>query len=186
MRPSRSWGESRPVGRHEVAGGDGANGHYVGVGATIAHHADALQGGQHGEGLAQLAIETGAANLFDDDGIGGAQGCQSLLVYGADDADGQAGAGEGMPPDPIFGQAKCQADLAHLVFEEHAQRLDQLEGHVFRQTAHVVVRLDARRGRGGIVAGAFDHVGIERSLRQEGDGADLLSPAATPPPRRRE
>src|SRR5579863_7254412 len=77
-----------------------------------------------------------------------------------------------MPPDPIFGEAERKANFAHLVFKERAQRLDQLEGHVLWQTAYVVVRLDARRGHGGIVAGAFNHVGIERSLREKVNGAD--------------
>src|SRR5690606_24418998 len=60
---------------------------------------------------------------------------------------------------------QLQTDLAHLVLEQLAQRLDQLELHVFGQTAHVVVRLDHVRLAGG-GAGGFDHIGVDRALRQ--------------------
>ncbi len=79
-----------------------------------------------------------------------------------------------MPPHPLFRQFERQADLAHLVFEQHAQRLNQLQAHLLRQTAYIVVRLDARCCRRCIVTGALDHVGIERPLRQEANRTALL------------
>src|SRR6266702_7244585 len=36
------------------------------------------------------------------------------------------------------------------------------------------MRLDACSGGGGVVTGAFDHIGVECSLRQEGDRASLF------------
>jgi hypothetical protein len=43
--------------------------------------------------------------------------------------------------DHLGGQAEFQADGAHLVLEQLAQRLDQLELHVLGQAADVVVDL---------------------------------------------
>ena len=44
-------------------------------------------------------------------------------------------------------RAEIAANGADLVFEEGAQRLDQLELQVFGKTTHVVVRLDVRGAR---------------------------------------
>ena len=64
----------------------------------------------------------------------------------AEAADGQARAGERVPPDDFLGQAELQAELADFVLEQVAQRLDQLEAELRRQAADVVVQLD-RVGR---------------------------------------
>ena len=67
----------------------------------------------------------------------------------ADDADGKAGAGEGLAHDQILRQAELAAELADLVLEQQAQRLDDLlEVHIVGQAADVVVALDD----GGIAA----------------------------------
>src|SRR2546425_2967203 len=171
--------EASPVCRHEVAGGDCAHGDDVGVGAFVAHYADALQWGEHGEGLAQFAVDAGAADLVDHDGVGGAYGRQALFIDGSDDADGETGTGERMTPDPLFGQAERQADLAHFVLEEHTQRLNQVQVHLFRQATDVVVGLDAGRGSSSVVAGTLDDVGVECSLCQECDGGALFPAPGT-------
>src|SRR3712207_8013017 len=44
------------------------------------------------------------------------------------DADAQAGARERLAPDHRLRQAELDPDLAHLVLEQRAQRLDQREG----------------------------------------------------------
>ena len=49
-----------------------------------------------------------------------------------------------MPADHLLGQAELAADVAHLVLEQLAQRLDELELHVRLEPADVVVRLDRR------------------------------------------
>ena len=72
-----------------------------------------------------------------------------LLGHLADDADGQARARERLPPDHVLRQAQLLTHHPHLVLEEHAQRLHQLEVHVVGQAADVVVRLD--HGRGDLV-----------------------------------
>jgi len=71
-----------------------------------------------------------------------------------------------MPPDQLFRQSQLQTHAAHFVFEEVPQWLDQLKPQLVRQAADVVVGLDGRGGAVGISA-RFDHVGIERSLRQK-------------------
>ena len=56
----------------------------------------------------------------------------------------------------------------HLVFEEFTQRLDELELHVSRQAADVVVALDDV-GLAGLAARRLDDVGVDRALGQELD-----------------
>ena len=74
-----------------------------------------------------------------------------------------------MAADEGGGQAEFAAERAHLVLEQFAQRLDELHVHALGQAADIVVRLDRHRGAAG-ERDAFDHVGIERALRQELDG----------------
>ena len=62
-------------------------------------------------------------------------------------------------------QSERFADLADLVLEEVLYRLDQLKAELLRQTADVVVRLDA------LVA--LNDVGIDRSLTEEVDALHL-------------
>ena len=49
----------------------------------------------------------------------------------------------------LLGQAELAAERAHLVLEELAQRLDQLELHALGQAADIVVRLDGDAGAAG-------------------------------------
>jgi len=57
-------------------------------------------------------------------------------------------------------QAELGADGANLIFEECAQRLDQLELQVVWQPANVVVTLDAS----GCAATRLNNVWVERAL----------------------
>ena len=69
-----------------------------------------------------------------------------------------------MTVDKRFGQSEFFTQLADLVFKKVAQRFHQAdEGHVFRQSADVVVAFDVC----GIVRARFDDVGIDRALRQK-------------------
>ena len=54
----------------------------------------------------------------------------------------EARARERLAPDDPVGQAELGADRAHLVLEQHPQRLDELEAEVLGQAADVVVGLD--------------------------------------------
>src|SRR5438105_2788709 len=71
-----------------------------------------------------------------------------------------------MTPQDVLGQSELSADEADLVLEEPLQRLDDLERHHFRQTAHVVVGLDAG-ARLRFARSRLDHVGIDRPLHKK-------------------
>ena len=64
-----------------------------------------------------------------------------------------------------WGQAQFHAYSAHLVLKQFAQGLNQLEVHVFGQTANVMMRLDDVRLT-GFGAGRFDDIRIDGSLGQ--------------------
>ena len=118
-----------------------------------------------------MAVEAGGADLLLQDRVGGAEDVEPLLVdLAADDADRQAGAGEGLAPDHPLGQAELGADGTDLVLEQHPQRLDQLELEIVGQAADIVVRLDRRRV---VTAARLDHVGVERALDQIGGILEL-------------
>ena len=59
-----------------------------------------------------------------------AQQVQPLGGHLADDANGQARAGEGVAPHDLVGQAQLLSHRPHLVLEKVAQGFDQLEPHV--------------------------------------------------------
>ena len=111
------------------------------------------------------------AHLLLHDGVGLAQERQALLGDVAQHADGQARPRERLPPDDLVRQAEERAQLADLVLEELAQRLDQLEAHVRGQAAHVVVGLD--RGRRTLERHRLDDVRVERPLGQPRDVTEL-------------
>ncbi len=95
----------------------------------------------------------------------------------ADDADGQAGAGEGLAVDDVAGQSELAADFADLILEELAQGFDQIELEVLGESTDIVVALD--RGRGAADGrDRFDDIGVERALGEEFDavtkGAGLV------------
>ena len=62
-------------------------------------------------------------------------------------------------------QTQSDAQFAHFVFEQVAQRLKQFEFHVFRQAADIVVRFDGV-GFFGFRACGFDYVRVNRTLCQ--------------------
>ena len=128
--------------------------------------------GKHGEALPQLAVEVGAPDLLEQDRVGSPKNGEPLLGDVADDPDREAGTGERLAPDHALGQAELLADPAHLVLEEKAQRLDELHPHVRRQAADVVVRLD-ERGDAVLASARLDDVGVERSLDEEADVAEV-------------
>src|SRR3546814_8666189 len=62
--------------------------------------------------------------------------------------------------------AEFDADPAHFVLEQFPQRFDQLEFHVRRQAADVVMDLDDVC-LAGLAAGRLDDIRIDRALREE-------------------
>ena len=76
------------------------------------------------------------------------------------------GPGNGWRQTISAGRPSCSPTSAHLVLEQRAQRLDELELEVVGQAADVVVGLDV--GGAGAAAG-LDDVGVERALHEERD-----------------
>ncbi len=159
-------GEWGPVGGHAVFGLDGADGAGVGVGALVAHDADRFYGEQHGEALPELAIEAGALDLFDADGVRLLENSHAVRGDLAKDADREPRAGEGLALEDLVGHLEVGTDAADLVFEEVAEGFDQFQFHVRGEAADVVVGLDdvAR----AVDAGGLDDVGVEGALYEPG------------------
>lgn len=163
-------GDGIVFGGHGVLRGDGAQADHVAVGAFVAHDADGADVREGGEGLPDLAREAGFFEFFAVDGVGLPEDVAFFLGDFTEDADAEAGAGEGVAPDEGRVDAELEADFADFVFEEFAQRLEDFQGHVFRQAAYVVVALDD----GGIgAAAAFDDVGVDGALAEVVDVADF-------------
>ncbi|OPF33664.1 cytosine deaminase [Pseudomonas aeruginosa P47] len=156
----------RPARGHEVDGLHRAQGDDPGVATAVADHADRFHRLEHHERLAGLVVPVEGAQFLDEDVVGLAQQVGVLLLHLAEDAHAQARAGERVAVDHVVGQAQLQADLAHFVLEQFAQRLDQFELHVLRQAADVVVRFD-HMGLAGLGAGRLDHVGVDGALGEE-------------------
>ena len=77
-----------------------------------------------------------------------------------------------MPIHHLARQAELDAELAHFVLEQLAQRLEQLQVHLLGQAADVVVALDDVR-LAGLRAGRLDHVRIDRALREPANARQL-------------
>ena len=88
------------------------------------------------------------------------------LAHLAENAHAQTRARERVAIHHLARQAELDAERAHLVLEQLAQRLDQLQVHRLRQAADVVVGLDDVR-LAGARAGRLDDVRVDRALRQE-------------------
>ena len=97
------------------------------------------------------------AQLLDEDGVGAAQQVGVFALHLAEDAHAEARARERMAVHHLARQAELDAELAHFVLEQLAQRLEQLEVQLLRQAADVVVRLDDVR-LACLRAGRLDHV----------------------------
>ncbi len=141
-------GDSGPVGGHEVGGVDAAEGDDVLVGAAVAHDADGSDGEDRGEGLGGGAVEVFGDDFFEEDFVGVAEDGKFFVGDFADAADGEAGAGEGVSPDDVLGEAEEFADFADFVFEEVAEGFDEIEAEFRGEAADVVMELDVGGGAG--------------------------------------
>ena len=168
--------QARPISRHRILRGHGTQHDRVAVGAAItlnAHGANISQ--QHNRALPDLLIQAGRRELLAGNQVRSAQDIQALTRHLANDANTQARAREGLAVHQVIGQAKLATNRTHLVLEQGAQGLNQLEGHVLGQAAHVVVALNIRRA---LTAAGLDDVGVQGTLDQElhlaTGGADLF------------
>ena len=69
---------------------------------------------------------------------------QPVRSHLAEDAHREPRAGERLSPHELIGEAQLGPEAADLVLEQVAQRLEQLEAHVLRKPADIVVGLDRR------------------------------------------
>ena len=122
------------------------------VGSSITHHANRLDGEQHGECLPDLVVQPRRTDLLQVNRVHPAQQVEPLFIHGSEDANGQPGTREWVPPHDVIGQPKLPPDLTHFVLEQLPQRLDELPRHVGPQPADIVMGFDRRRwaafGRG--------------------------------------
>ena len=172
MRASKLGRQARPVGRHAVDAVDGADGDDVLVGALVAHHADASAPAAARRRPARAcSYQPARADLLVDDRVGRLQDARRAPPSTSPRMRiARPGPGNGWRPTIVGGNAEHRAELAHLVLEQLAQRLDELELHPLGQPADVVVALDRRRR--ALEGDRLDDVRIERALRQELDVAD--------------
>src|SRR5579863_5354522 len=166
-------GEAHPVRGHEVHRFYRAQRDHEVITAAVAHDADRTYRQKHGERLGGAVIEVVPAQFVDVDGIGASQEIGVFLADFTQDAHTESGTREGVAVDHCARQAEFDAEAPHLVLEQLAQRLHQLQVHFCRQTADVVVRLDDVRLAGAGARG-FDHVRINRALREELHTAELV------------
>ena len=175
-------GQVRPVGRHGVGAGHGAQCHGTLVSALVAHHAHALYGQKHHARLPNLVVKALLAAFrvggfpfaqpADKDVVGILQHAHLLGRDVAENTHCQAGTGEGVARNEMLGHSELAAHAAHFVLKEPFERFAELQVHLLGQAAHVVVALDdfARDVE------AFDAVGVDGALRQPfgiGDFAGL-------------
>ena len=85
-----------------------------------------------------------------------------------------------MPAHDLLWKTKGTTDLPHLVFEKSAQRLNELELKIFRQTSNIMVAFDLHRDtlsglRINIGASALNNIRIQGTLGQIIKGAKALT-----------
>src|SRR6266851_991316 len=163
-----------PIRGHRIFAADDPYSDDVGVGAIVAHHAHGLERRQNCKGLPDLTVEAEMLDLVHHDPIGVAQDFQALGGDLSKAADRQARPGERLAVHHLLRHAELDADRAHLVLEQIAEGLDELESQAGRQPADVVVGLDLHGSRRHIGGGGLDHIGIKRPLREEVDVPEAL------------
>jgi hypothetical protein len=114
-----------PVSGHAIFRVNGADGAGVGVGALVAHDANAHYWKQDGEALPDAGVESCGFDFADDNVIGFLQEGDALVCDFAKDAYGQTGTGEGLTAEDVFGHAHVAADAADFVLEEITQGLNK-------------------------------------------------------------
>ena len=164
--------QPRPISRHPVAALDRADCGRVFVGPRIAHHADALHRQQHREALPEALVPPRLADFLRDDLVREAQQVEARPGDFSDDSHRQSRARERLADDELLVEAEIAADAADFVFEQVSQWLDQRERHPLRQAADVVMALDDHRR--AMDRCGFDHIRVERPLRQKIEAAKLV------------
>mmetsp|Transcript_8086 Transcript_8086/g.23795 ORF Transcript_8086/g.23795 Transcript_8086/m.23795 type:complete len:690 (+) Transcript_8086:160-2229(+) len=146
--------------------GLGADAHEVRVGAAVALHAHGAHGqeaagkvlGESGH-LAE-GVELRLHHLAARGGVG---------LASAEQADGEARPGEGLPPHKLLRETQLRAERADLVLVVVLEGLDDAAQvtEVTHELRVVVVGLDALRVAADHLGGGLDEVGPQRALREE-------------------
>ena len=76
-----------------------------------------MDAGEDGEILADLPVEAGFGDFFPEDGIAFTDDLRLVGGDFADDADGDAGAGEGLAPDQFLRETQGFAQGADFILE---------------------------------------------------------------------
>ena len=121
--------------------------------------------------MPQLRVQALSLHFLDHNRIGAPQQRQAVGRHLAQDPHREPRTREWLSDHELLVEPHLAPDLAHLVLEQLAQRLDQRHPHPVRQAAHVVVALDHRRLTDD--GNRFDDIGIERALREKVDLAEL-------------
>lgn len=117
--------EVEPLGRHKVLGLDGANADDLLVRPAVALDADGLDGQQRAEGLAHLVVDAGLADLLDEDGVGVLRDADLVGRNLAEDADGEARAGERVAHDEVSRDIEKAAERTDLVCRGKSESMTQ-------------------------------------------------------------
>ena len=157
--------------RHKIAGYHRAQRHHIIISAPIAHHAHRLHRQKHRKRLAGQVIPRFAAligrvtQFLNKNRVRLAQQIRIFALHFAQHAHAQARTRERVAIHHFARQTQRHAQLAHLVFKQIAQRFQQLQFHVFRQPAHIVMRFN-RVCLFRFRARRFNHIRINGALRQ--------------------
>src|SRR5207249_1924889 len=157
---------------HRVLAHDRPQRDDVRVGTEVAHDPDGPDGQEDRERLPRRALESGPTHFFLDHGVGLAEQIEPIRRHLTEYPDREPGPREWLSPDDLLGQPQKLAELSDLVLEELAERLDELELHLQRKAADVVMGLDGRRWPAE--GDRLDHIGVERALGEPRDVAELF------------
>ena len=163
--------DSCPVSGHKVGGGYTAQSEGVIIGSEVTHNADRTHVGQNCEVLMNRFVQSCFCDLITEDEISVTQNVQFFLGNFTDNTDCKTRTWEWLTVYQIVRQTELSAQCANFVFEQQAQRLDDLfEVNIVRQTAYVVVGFDDSC----ITGTGFYDVSIDGSLCEEVNFTDFL------------
>lgn len=136
--PQKLAVEIKPIRRHEIRSLNCSQRNNLVIHPLVSHHTNSPARQESGIRLANLSVQARSLNLADEDVVGLPCNFNLLGVNLAENADGDAGPGEGVAPNEVLGDAKAGAELADFVLEELTEGLDELEVHVCGETADIL------------------------------------------------
>ena len=144
--------EMSPVCGHCVRADHGPERNCLFIGTFVTHHTNALNRKEYDSGLPNAVIEALAVfalpvpEAADEYVVSLLEYCHLFRGDVAKYAYTQTRSRERMAGDEMLRHAELAADPADLVLEEPLERLTELEFHLLRQSAHIVMTLDDLAG----------------------------------------